>query len=288
MYHAKQHGRSGYHFYVPQMSELAEGQSAIEHQLKRAISQNEFRLSYQPVVDIHSGALVCVEALLRWPGNHASPNRFVPIAEATGLIGPVGEWVLGEACRQYRRWEAEGLPMVPIAINVSSVQFKRRGLADYVEATLKLHGLDPSALQIELTETAVMDDIDHAIRVLTRLKEIGIRIALDDFGTGYSSLNYLSRLPLDKLKIDQSFVERIETDTAGRAITEAIIVLGRTLGLEVVAEGIESQSVLDYLRRHGCQQAQGYLVCIPLSGEDMADWIRQHPAPAAIAASGKA
>jgi diguanylate cyclase (GGDEF)-like protein/PAS domain S-box-containing protein len=288
MYHAKQHGRSGYHFYVPQMSELAEGQSVIEHQLKRAISQNEFRLCYQPVVDIHSGELVCVEALLRWPGNHAGPNRFVPIAEATGLIGPVGEWVLGEACRQYRRWQADGLPMVPIAINVSSVQFKRRGLADYVEATLRLHGLDPSALQIELTETAVMDDIDHAIRVLTQLKEVGITIALDDFGTGYSSLNYLSRLPLDKLKIDQSFVERIESDTAGRAITEAIIVLGRTLGLEVVAEGIESESVLDYLRRHGCQQAQGYLVCIPLSGDDMAAWIRQRPAPATIAATGKA
>jgi diguanylate cyclase (GGDEF)-like protein/PAS domain S-box-containing protein len=274
MYYAKQHGRNSYQFYLPEMSEVAEAQFVIEHELKRAISQNEFCLFYQPVVDIHTGELVCLEALIRWPANRAGPDRFVPIAEATGLIGPVGEWVLSEACRQYQQWNRDGLPAVPIAVNVSSVQFKRKGLADYVDEVLRRHGLSPSAIQIELTETAVMDDIEYAINVLSRFKEIGIKIALDDFGTGYSSLNYLSRLPLDKLKIDQSFVHRIESDTAGRAITEAIIVLGRTLGLEIVAEGIESEPALNYLREHGCHQAQGYFICKPLSNNDLASWVQ--------------
>jgi len=219
-----------------------------------------------------------VEALIRWPANNASPDRFVPVAEATGLIGPVGEWVLSEACRQHRRWTMEGLPAIPVAVNVSSVQFKRKGLVDYVDRTLRRHELQASAIQIELTETAVMDDIDYAIEVLNRFKQMGIKISLDDFGTGYSSLNYLSRLPLDKLKIDQSFVHRVESDTAGRAITEAIIVLGRTLGLEIVAEGIESERVLDYLCEHGCHQAQGYFICKPLSGADLAAWVRKRSA----------
>jgi diguanylate cyclase (GGDEF)-like protein/PAS domain S-box-containing protein len=274
MYYAKQHGRNSYQFYLPEMSEIAEAQFVIEHELKRAISQKEFCLFYQPVVDIHTGELVCLEALIRWPANRAGPDRFVPIAEATGLIGPVGEWVLSEACRQYQQWSKDGLPAIPIAVNVSSVQFKRKGLADYVDQVLRRHGLDACAIQIELTETAVMDDIDYAINVLSRFKEIGIKIALDDFGTGYSSLNYLSRLPLDKLKIDQSFVHRIDSDTAGRAITEAIIVLGRTLGLEIVAEGVESERALTYLREHGCHQAQGYFICKPLSSNDLIRWVQ--------------
>jgi diguanylate cyclase (GGDEF)-like protein/PAS domain S-box-containing protein len=274
MYYAKQHGRNSYQFYLPEMSEIAEAQFVIEHDLKRAISQKEFRLFYQPVVDMHTGEIVCLEALIRWPANRAGPDRFVPIAETTGLIGPVGEWVLSEACRQYQQWRKDGMPAIPIAVNVSSVQFKRKGLVDYVDHVLRQHGLDASAIQIELTETAVMDDIEYAIQVLSRFKEIGIKIALDDFGTGYSSLNYLSRLPLDKLKIDQSFVHRIDSDTAGRAITEAIIVLGRTLGLEIVAEGIESERALTYLCEHGCHQGQGYFICKPLSSSDLARWVQ--------------
>jgi EAL domain-containing protein (putative c-di-GMP-specific phosphodiesterase class I) len=276
MYHAKQLGRNGYQFYSPEMSEQTEGQSVIEQELRQAIAHNEFRLFYQPVVDVLSGEVVSVEALIRWPGKSAEPSRFVPIAEASGLIGPVGEWVFSEACRQYLRWKRAGLPVVPIAVNVSSVQFKRKGLVDYLVRTLAAHGLTSAALQVELTETALMDDIEHAVRVLGALKELGIRISLDDFGTGYSSLSYLSRLPLDKIKIDQAFVQRIETDTAGRAITDAIIALGRTLGLEIVAEGIESEEVLTYLRRQGCHQAQGFHVCNPLSGDEFAIWYRDH------------
>jgi diguanylate cyclase (GGDEF)-like protein/PAS domain S-box-containing protein len=276
MYHAKQLGRNGYQFYSPEMSEQTEGQSMIEQQLRQAIAYNEFRLFYQPVIDLRSGDVVSVEALLRWPGRNAGPSRFVPIAEATGLIGPVGEWVFSEACQQYQRWQGEGLAGVPIAVNVSSVQFKRKGLVDYLVRTLAAYKLDPSAIQIELTETALMDDIEHAIGVLGVLKQSGFSISLDDFGTGYSSLSYLSRLPLDKIKIDQSFVQHIHTDTAGRAITDAIIALGRTLGLEIVAEGIESEDVLTYLRHHGCHQAQGFHVCAPLSGDELAVWYAQY------------
>jgi diguanylate cyclase (GGDEF)-like protein/PAS domain S-box-containing protein len=276
MYHAKQLGRNGYQFYSPEMSEQTEGQSVIEQQLRQAIAHNEFRLFYQPVVDVVTGEVMSLEALIRWPGKSAGPSRFVPIAEASGLIGPVGEWVFSEACRQYLRWRSEGLPCVPIAVNVSSVQFKRKGLVDYLVRMLAAYGLNSTAIQVELTETALMDDIEHAVKVLGGLKELGIKISLDDFGTGYSSLSYLSRLPLDKIKIDQSFVQQIQTDTAGRAITDAIIALGRTLGLEIVAEGIESEEVLTYLRKQGCHQAQGFHVCKPLSGDELATWYRDY------------
>jgi predicted signal transduction protein with EAL and GGDEF domain len=276
MYHAKQLGRNGYQFYSPEMSEQTQGQSVIEQQLRQAIAHNEFRLFYQPVVDMVSGEVMSLEALIRWPGKSAGPSRFVPIAEASGLIGPVGEWVFSEACRQHLRWRSEGLPDVPIAVNVSSVQFKRKGLVDYLVRTLAAYGLDSTAIEVELTETALMDDIEHAVKVLGALKDLGIRISLDDFGTGYSSLSYLSRLPLDKIKIDQSFVQQIETDTAGRAITDAIIALGRTLGLEIVAEGIESEQALTYLRNQGCHQAQGFYLCEPLSGDELANWYRNY------------
>jgi diguanylate cyclase (GGDEF)-like protein/PAS domain S-box-containing protein len=276
MYQAKQLGRNGYQFYSPEMSEHSEGQSVIEQQLRQAIAHDEFRLFYQPVIDVLSGEVMGLEALIRWPGRNAGPSRFVPIAEATGLIGAVGEWVFSEACRQYQRWKFEGLPNVPIAVNVSSVQFKRKGLVDYLVKTLASHGLDSAAIQVELTETALMDDIEHAIHVLGDLKKLGIKISLDDFGTGYSSLSYLSRLPLDKIKIDQSFVQHIQTDTAGRAITDAIVALGKTLGLEVVAEGIESEDVLNYLRNQGCHQAQGFYICKPLSGDEFATWYRHY------------
>jgi diguanylate cyclase (GGDEF)-like protein len=274
MYHAKQHGRNAFQLYEQWMSDQAGKQAIIEQDLKRAITRNEFRLYYQPVIDLHDGGLVALEALIRWPGNSNSADRFVPIAEATGLIDAVGDWVLHEACRQHEAWQKAGVLSAPIAINVSPVQFRRHDLAAHVEALLRDRCIDSNAIQLELTETAVMDDIDRAIEVLGRLRASGIRIALDDFGTGYSSLSYLSRLPLDKLKIDQTFVQRIEAESAGRAITEAIIVLGRTLGLTVVAEGVESAAVMSYLRERGCQQAQGYFICKPLAGDELAIWAR--------------
>lgn len=276
MYCAKQLGRNGYQFYTSGMAAQSESQSVIEQQLKKALAREEFCLAYQPVVDMHTNTLVCVEALLRWPGNSATPDRFVPIAEATGLIRQVSEWVLDEACRQHKLWLEKGLPGIPIAVNISSVQFRRKELVQHIKDTLCNHALDPVAIQLELTETAVMDDIDHAIAVLEQFKQMGIKIALDDFGTGYSSLNYLSRLPLDKIKVDKSFVQRIETDMASCAITEAIIALGKTLNLKIVAEGIESAEIFDYLLRHGCNQAQGFHICPPLDGDNLAIWYKKH------------
>jgi diguanylate cyclase (GGDEF)-like protein len=278
MYVAKEAGRKNFQFYTPALAERVVTQSIIEQRIKEALAQNEFCLNYQPVVDIHTNAVVSVEALLRWPKYQASTERFIQVAEATGLIGHLGEWVLSAACKQQIAWKAQGLPTIPIAINVSSIQFRKKEFAVYFSTIIERYNVDPASMQIELTETAVMQDIDHAIVALTDLRKRGIKISLDDFGTGYSSLNYLSRLPLDKIKIDQTFVHRINDDTASRAITEAIIALGRTLGLEIVAEGIESKQVLGYLKEHGCHQAQGYYVSHPLSGDDFAQWLARHNA----------
>ena len=272
MYLAKETGRNSFQFYTAALSERVLSQSALEQEIKEALAHGEFCLHYQPLIDMQTNEVVSVEALLRWPRNGIGPERFIQIAEATGLIGRLGEWVMTEACRQHTDWKNCGLPSIPIAVNVSSIQFQKKDFEVYLDDAIERHKIDPTAIQIELTETAVMEDINHAINVLGYFRKKGMKVSLDDFGTGYSSLNYLSRLPLDKIKIDKSFVHRLEDDNASRAITEAIIALGRTLDLEIVAEGIESHSVLGYLREHGCHQAQGYYVCRPLVGADFVAW----------------
>lgn len=276
MYAAKEAGRNNFKFYTAALTERVITQSLIEVRIKEALGGSEFCLHYQPLIDMQTEQVVSVEALLRWPKHGTEPDRFIQVAEATGLIGRLGEWVLSAACQQQSVWRAQGLPMIPIAINVSSIQFGKREFLSDLEEMIGRYHIDPSGIQIELTETAVMQDIDHAITVLENLRRKGVKVALDDFGTGYSSLNYLSRLPLDKIKIDKSFVHRLEDDTASRAITEAIIALGRTLNLEIVAEGIESAQVMDYLRDHGCHQAQGFHVCRPILGTDFTSWYQSH------------
>jgi diguanylate cyclase (GGDEF)-like protein/PAS domain S-box-containing protein len=276
MYIAKQMGRNTIQQYTSSLAERVYMQSLIEEGIKNALKRDEFSLYYQPLVDMSTHQVVSVEALLRWPSNGMGPDRFIHVAETTGLIGRLGEWVFSEACRQHAAWISEGLPAIPIAVNVSPVQFKKKDFAAYLEETMHDHRIGPDGVQIELTETAVMEDIDHAIGMLSRLRDNGIKISLDDFGTGYSSLNYLSRLPLDKIKVDKSFVHRLQEDTASRAIIEAIIAMGRTLDLEIVAEGIESDSTMQYLRRHGCHQAQGYHVCKPVAGKNFANWYREY------------
>ncbi|MGH8807972.1 MAG: putative bifunctional diguanylate cyclase/phosphodiesterase, partial [Noviherbaspirillum sp.] len=278
MHHAKQTGRNHCQFYTPALAERANAQSMIEHRLKTALMRDEFRLCYQPLIDMQTNAVVSVEALLRWTNSEVNPDRFVRVAEATGLIGRLGEWVLSEACRQHKAWCAHGLPPIPIAVNVSSIQFRQKDFAQYLGEAMRRYQMDAAAIQIELTETTLMEDIEHAIEVLSQFKKIGIKISLDDFGTGYSSLSYLSRLPLDKIKVDKSFVHRLESDMASRAVTEAILALGRTLNLEIVAEGIESAHVLNYLRGHGCNQAQGYHVCKPVFGDAFMAWYREYQA----------
>jgi len=278
MYQAKQAGRNSVQFYSQELAERSQRQLRIEEQLKGALAQGRFELHYQPLVDMHSSRLVGVEALVRWPHADIGPDQFVPVAEATGHINSLSEWVIAEACRQHRKWCEHGLPHIPIAVNVSAVQFRHKDFAGAFVENLRQFSIAPSALQVEVTETSMMENLDHAIAVLSQLRSYGITIALDDFGTGYSSLNYLSRLPISKIKIDKSFVQRLEHDAVSRAVTEAVIALGRSLSLEVVAEGIESAQTLDYLRRHGCSQAQGYHVCKPVTADGFESWFTKHQA----------
>jgi EAL domain-containing protein (putative c-di-GMP-specific phosphodiesterase class I) len=224
-----------------------------------------------------------VEALLRWQHEEIGPDRFVPIAEVSGQIIRIGDWVIAQACRQSNQWRTHGMPAIPIAINVSAVQFRSRDFADHFAQILGQFKVHPSAVQLELTETALMENIDYTIDALRRFQSMGVTIALDDFGTGYSSLTYLSRLPIDKIKVDKSFVQGIEKDMPSRAITEAVIALGRTLHLDIVAEGIESEDALGYLRAHGCDQAQGFHVCRPVDADAFESWCRLRSAATAQA-----
>ncbi|MGN6704215.1 MAG: EAL domain-containing protein, partial [Burkholderiaceae bacterium] len=209
---------------------------------------------------------------------------FVPVAEASGIINPIGKWVLQEALRQHKTWRERGLPAIPVAVNVSAVEFRAKDFVRRFIDMLDEHGIEVSGLQLEVTETAVMDDIRHAARVLAELKTLGVAISLDDFGTGQSSLAYLARLPLNKIKIDKSFTSRVETDAASRAVTDAMIALGHTLGLKVVAEGVESAAVLDYVRARGCDHAQGFHLGQPMSGEAIEAWYREPRRPGEDAA----
>jgi len=274
MYQAKQTGSNNYQFYSPAYSAETRLLRIIEQQLKSALRNNAFQLLYQPVMDVETGRIVSVEALLRCRETGIGPDRFVPVAEATGIINPIGRWLLSEAARQHKTWRDHGLPLIPIAINVSVVEFRDRDFPQRFESTFREHGIDTNALQLEVTETAVMDDIEHTVVMLSRLQALGVKILLDDFGTGHSSLAYLARLPLNKVKIDKSFVLPLDTDTTSRLVTNAMIALSRSLGLEVVAEGVETESALDYVRTHGCTQAQGYYFGLPMSGDEFEHWYR--------------
>lgn len=278
MYQVKYDCRGNYLTYTPELDNQADASSAIEARLKRALQQEGLVLHYQPVIDMRTGQLVSVEALLRLTGDDGriiGPDHFIPIAESAGLIGQLGEWVTVEACRQIKEWQKEGLPSVNMALNVSPLQFRQRGFAQQLQSIVQDAGLNPSCIQIEVTESTVMGNVDDAVNTLKSIRSSGIKIALDDFGTGYSSLSHLGNLPLDKLKVDQSFVRRLEQDNSSKAITMAIIALGRTLNLEVVGEGIESEEALAYLDEQGCNQAQGYFISRPLLPADFANWYRK-------------
>lgn len=278
MYQVKYDCRGNYFTYSPELDSRADASAAIEARLKRALQREGLLLHYQPVIDMKTGHLVSVEALLRLTGDDGlivGPDQFIPVAEAAGMIGQLGEWVAVEACRQHKKWQEEGLPPINMALNVSPLQFRQRGFAQQLESIVQNAGLNPACIQIEVTESTVMGNVDDAVNTLKRIRSRGIQIALDDFGTGYSSLSHLSNLPLDKLKVDQSFVHRLEHDNSSKAITMAIIALGRTLNLEIVGEGIESKEALAYLEEQGCNQAQGYFISRPLSATDFADWYRE-------------
>jgi diguanylate cyclase (GGDEF)-like protein len=264
MYRAKEHGRNNFQFYTSEMNDRVNERLSLEHALRRALERREFLLHYQQKNDLRSGAIIGAEALVRW--NHPEwglvrPARFIPLAEETGLIVPLGEWVLGEACRQARAWMDQGLKPGVVSVNLSARQFRQEGLVRTVSRILEETRLDPSLLEFELTESMVMHNVEAAITTLQGLKSLGVALSVDDFGTGYSSLSYLRQLPVDTLKIDRSFVRDIgagENPDDG-VIAQAIISLGHSLRLKVIAEGVETDAQLRFLKRHGCDELQGFL-----------------------------
>ena len=264
---AKHLGRNNFQFYTAGMNEEVQDRMLIEAGLRTAIQRDELSLVFQPKIDLATRRIFGAEALLRW--NHPKlgmipPSRFVPVAEDAGLVGQIGEWVLYTACRQIREWQDAGLAL-QVAVNVSARQFQEYDVAELVVDIMRDTGALAKNLEIELTESAVMNDAESSIVTLERLAALGVQIAIDDFGTGYSSLSYLKRLPLDLLKIDQSFVRDISSDPNDAAIVRAIITLARSLGIKVIAEGVENEAQLAFLNAYGCQYAQGYLFGRPLT-----------------------
>jgi len=266
LYQAKDSGRDTYRFFSEKMNLDAEEQLYLQGQLRNAVKNEEFLLHYQPQVDIANGRIIGAEALVRWQHPELGlipPGKFIPLAERSGVVIPMGEWVLNEACRQARIWQENGLPLV-MAVNLSALQFKRGNLLETVANALKQSGLAASQLELELTESILLQDVETAIKTLRSLKDMGIKLSIDDFGTGYSSLSYLKRLAVDKLKIDQSFVRDLAEGADSAAIVRAIIQLGHTLQLTVIAEGVETDPQLAFLRDHGCDEIQGYLFGRPV------------------------
>jgi EAL domain-containing protein (putative c-di-GMP-specific phosphodiesterase class I) len=267
MYHAKQQGKAAFQYYSAAMNAASVERLALETGLRHALDDGTLALHYQPQVDVRTGRIIGAEALLRWEHplrGHISPASFIPIAEASGLIVPIGEWVLERACAQAAEWRDAGLPRIPISVNVSGVQFQRQDLCEVVRKKLDAFGLEPSSLHIEITETAIVTARERAIELLTQLRALGVRLALDDFGTGYSSLSYLKSFPIDTVKIDRSFVAEMLTDHTTASIVEAIVSMSRILGLSVVAEGVEDPSQFAFLERIGCDTVQGYYLSAAL------------------------
>jgi diguanylate cyclase (GGDEF)-like protein len=285
MYQAKARGRNGYQFYAPSMEGEGVERLRLEALLRRAIEKNEIWLAYQPQVEIDSGRLIGVEALVRWHSpelGQVPPARFIPLAEDIGFIGQLGHWVLEEACRQMVRWEQAGLRVPKVAVNLSGRQFDRGSVAPQVAQVLAATGLAPQRLQLEVTESVIMNTGD-ALQYINDLHALGVELAIDDFGTGYSSLAYLKQLPVQVLKIDRSFIKDISSEAVGdaneEAIAIAIIQLGKSMNLAVIAEGVETGEQAAFLLRHGCNRAQGYLYSRPVEpGQVLAQWKPQYDA----------
>jgi EAL domain-containing protein (putative c-di-GMP-specific phosphodiesterase class I) len=269
MYSAKDAGRNSYRYFTDNLNAQVREKVMLESGLRRAIERGELRLHYQPKIDLATSRLIGAESLVRWQHPSmglVSPAKFIPVAEDSGLIVPLGEWVLRAACEQIRKWRDRGLEP-KVAINVSARQFQQQNLAEVVLGAVREAGVDPACLELELTESAIMKDAEASVSTLDRIKSRGISIAIDDFGTGYSSLSYLKRLPLDVLKIDRSFVRDITTDHNDAAIVRAIIGLARSLGIKVIAEGVEDEKQLAFLNANGCNYGQGYLFGRPIEPE---------------------
>ncbi len=276
MYHAKDMGRNNYQFFMEQMNVAAAERLRLENDLHRALERQEFELHFQPRVSVANGLACGIEALIRWRHPERGlvlPEHFIPVAEDTGLIVPIGEWVINEACRQGTAWCAAGLPQIPVAVNLSPRQFRQSNLVDTVARAIDRHGWPCNLLELEITEGVLMQQTSDTLKTLEALNRLGVGLAIDDFGTGYSSLSYLKRFPVDFLKIDQSFVRDIAVDPDDATIVTAIIGLAHSLGLTVVAEGVENASQLDFIREAGCDEAQGYHIGRPMPAAQLAEWL---------------
>jgi diguanylate cyclase (GGDEF)-like protein/PAS domain S-box-containing protein len=277
MYHAKEKGRNNFQFFTPDMNAEASERLALEGDLRHALQQEEFLLHYQPQVDNHSGKIIGIEALIRWQHPEKGlipPAKFIPIAEECGFINAIGEWVLSTACAQNKKWQDEGLLRVPVAVNLSALQFHQKNITETISHVLRETGLESGYLELEITEGVTMKEVETTVRTLNDLKQMGVLISIDDFGTGYSSLSYLKRFPIDKLKIDQSFVRDITTDADDAAIVQTIISMGHGLRLKVIAEGVETAEQLAFLKQRECDEIQGYYFSKPLAAAEFSKFVK--------------
>jgi EAL domain-containing protein (putative c-di-GMP-specific phosphodiesterase class I) len=271
MYQAKEDGKNNFQFYSEKLNANSLERLTLESSLRHALERNEFRLHYQAKRDIANGQITGMEALLRWQHPDlgiVAPMQFIPVAEETGLIVPIGKWVIQTACLQNVAWQQQGLPHLKIAVNLTARQFGDEHLLRDVAAIIKSTGMEAGLLEIEIHESLLIHDIDRTLRILTALKAMGIKIAIDDFGTGYSSLSTLQRFPLDTIKIDRSFVRDVARPGDNSNLTEAIIAMGKSLSLTVVAQGVETREQVEYLRSHACDEIQGFYYNKPMSAHE--------------------
>jgi EAL domain-containing protein (putative c-di-GMP-specific phosphodiesterase class I) len=286
MYRAKEQGKNNHQFYSAQLNLHSFERLAFETSLRRAVERGEFLLHYQPKVDMRSGLITGVEALIRWQHPElglVQPGQFIAMAEETGLIAPIGEWVLRTACAEAQGWVVKGMPSVSVAVNLSARQFARDELATAIMRVLRETGLDPRRLELEITESTVMHNPERAVEVMQQLKRLGVRVAIDDFGTGYSSLSYLKRFPLSSVKIDRSFVLDLPGDKDDAAITQAVIAMAHSLRLRVVAEGVETAEQYRFLEEHQCDEMQGYYFSKPVDALTIARLLAGRHAAAKLA-----
>jgi EAL domain-containing protein (putative c-di-GMP-specific phosphodiesterase class I) len=279
LFHAKDQGRDCYQFYEPELNARSVERHTIEAGLHRALEQCEFELHYQPKMNLRTGDVVGAEALIRWrhpDRGLIEPAEFVPIAEASGLIRPIGHWVVHEACRQAQAWQDAGLQPIPVSVNISAVEFRSKSFLNSIADILKSTSLDPRYLEIELTESSLMAQGDDTSSVLHALKALGVQLAIDDFGTGWSSLSYLRHFPIDALKVDKSFVQEINAGSNAARIVSAVISMGKGLKHRVIAEGVETRDQLAFLRAENCDEGQGYFFSRPMVAQQFARGLEAH------------
>jgi EAL domain-containing protein (putative c-di-GMP-specific phosphodiesterase class I) len=279
MYRAKEQGRNTYQFFSTEATAATFEHLMLETSLRRALEREEFVLHFQPIVDLRTQRVASMETLVRWQHPEfgmVPPAKFIPLAEETGLIVPIGQWVLEHACRTTRALHEQGFVELHVAVNLSPRQFRQRDLARSVSMVLERTGLSPRHLELEVTEGSVMDNADQAIRTLRELGAMGVHLSIDDFGTGYSSLAYLKRFPIDALKVDQSFVRDITSDQDDAAIASAIIAMGHSLRLTIIAEGVETLEQLAFLRERECHKVQGFLFARPMPAEQLPAYLAEH------------